>query len=605
MSRHPLCLVVGLGLVFTSAAVTAETTERTVLGWTPSHSVAVHVVERGESMLDGVSQDYYVEATQVFRPDGSTALFSHNEPVGAPPSPFAQAGSATDGEAVRAEVQPGLNANASSRGDHRVVWYARERIDKPNDSTFVCNLKYRVALMDAAARRVFTIAEGEAFGETTRRADEAYCPKLSASPHWSPDGRTAFVLVNAGDTTRGVFATIGELDSLPSAVFTPAMPLAASLTTGAQAEAWTALHLGDYDRARAQFQAANLSGAAALVDALAQKKKATKAVDDAYKSSPKGPRDNVFRAAGYVAAGESQKAVKWIDEAVAKAASYDELLDFAAIFEPVDPDIANQLAVHALSHPTAAQADTVSGWTLLAQGLLDLGQYSKAEEALSKIAAPTPASLAARAAIHLDRRQTKLANNFAEDLLFQNPGDCVAYLLQGRLRSIAGDNNAARALFEAALTCDPGLEEAAFYSADFARLAGDVQRAKEGFDQYLRVAPPRGKDRIRGLRRDVALRWSKRLGRDGVLLTDASCRKGGAGFLCAGTLKNTTSADITDVAVEVRVKGKLVGSATVATIAPNSTAPFGVSFEAPSLADATVTAGRDKNERTANELDAR
>lgn len=599
------CLLAG-AVLLTSSGASAQITERQVLGWTAANDVVVHVVERGERMVDGVSKDYWVEATEVYGAAGTSTVYRHGEPVGPAPPWHANAlPSPPGGEQLRTDLRRDIHSPANPTGTHRFAWYTRARIDKPDDRTFVCRLRIRVVVLAATTRRVHSVLDIESVGEPSRRQDEAFCPPLNVDPHWSADGRVGFALVKIGGEVHSAFVKLAEIDDLLWAGFTPSEPLAATLATATEAAAWRVLSAGDIDEADRQFHAAKLPGGAALGRAISSAKGATKAADAAYESSAKSPRDLILRAATYTAAGQGSRATKWIDEAVKGAQSYDELLGFAAIFAFADPNVANQLAVHALSHQSAADADTKAGWTLLAEGLLELGEYSKAEEALDKIEEQTPASLAARTILHLDRRQPKIAIGYAEDLLFQNPGDCRAYHVQGRLRAMAGDNADARALFEAATTCDPSQPEASFYAADFARLAGDLDRAVAGFQNFLRVTPPRVADQVRTLRREAAARWSKQLARDGVVLIDVSCRKGGAGFLCTGTLKNTSDGASGEVSIEVKARGKKVGSTTIAAIEPGATAPFGVSFDTKSLSNATVTAGRNAAERRANETSAR
>lgn len=600
--RTPFLPAMLVTLAF-AADATAQTTEREVLGWTSGNEAVVHVVERGQRMVDGVSKDYYVEATEVWNASGTSTLYKNGEPVG--PAPGWYAGAKPEDASKREGLGKDVASAANPAGTHRFAWYAKPRIDKPDERNFICTLRYRVVVLVQSTERVHTVLDATAQGEPSRRQDEARCPDLSVEPHWSPDGNLGFALIKIGSEVKSAFAPVTSMDELAWGAFTPTLPAVATLGQGVEAAAWRALDLGDYAEARKQFEAAQLPGGAALVDAFEGDKRATKKADAAYRKSKKANRDQILRAAAYIAAGNSKKATGWIDDAVKKAGSFDELLSFAAVFELVDPNIANQLAVHALSHASAASADTTAAWTLLAEGLLDLGEYSKADEALRKIEKQTPASLAAQATLHLDKRQTRLAQNFAEDLLFENPGDCRGYLLEGRLRTMKSQNHDARALFEAAAACDPGLEEAVFYAADFARLGGNAERAKAGFDHYLRVAPTRGADQIRALRRAAAKRWSKALGHDGVVLIDVSCRRGGAGYLCAGTLKNTTNAASGEVGIEVKAKGRKVGSATVADIEPGATAPFGVSFTSKSLDDVTVAAGRNSKERRVNEAPAK
>lgn len=596
--------IAGTLVALNAMEAAAQVPQRQVLGWTADGRAVVHLTERGERIVDGVATDYYVEATEVWEATRSPrrALYAHGEPSGAVPDDYAGMQSTEAGATLRTDLQANTAGPANAQGTHRLAWYSRTRIDRPDEKNFVCKRRYRVVLLDAAERRAYTVLDAEAQGELSRRQDEAYCPGLSVDPHWSPDGQAVLAFVTTSSTEATAVRT-SELSSLPWAAFTPDSPAAARLSPDTEAGAWAALAGADLDAARAQFAAAGMGSAEALVRAIAQEKQSSKAADKAYEKSAKAPFDDVLRAAAHVAAGSPAKATKWIDEAVARATSYTELLRFASVFELVDPRLASQLAVHALSHPTAGQSDTTEGWLLLARNLLDVGEYSKAEEALGKLATPNPASLALLATIHLDRRETKLATTYAEDLLFENPGHCAAYVVQGRLRALQADNVAARALFEAALACDPGLGEAAFYAADFSRLAGDTARARERFDHYLRVAAARQSDEVRSLRRDAATQWSARLGREGVVLTDVSCRKTGTGALCTGTLKNTTTTAIAEVPVEVVVGKKVVGNATV-SIEPGASAPFGVAFEVKKLADATVTAGRDKAERKANQMPA-
>jgi tetratricopeptide (TPR) repeat protein len=610
MNRIAL-LVAFLAAAWTSDATALTKTERDVLGWTADHDVVIAVVARGETVVDGVPQEFYVEPTEIWHLDTQRppTRYAHGEPMGAVPAPWTSMRPEADGDRLRANIIKGVHSTRNKAGTHRFTWATAESEKRLGEQDIVCQAHTMVFLGATNPKKFFTVLEATTAGNLSRRRDEALCPRAQVTTSWTEDGAHGFVLVQLGDELK---ATVVAADIGPNHPaqhpFLPTQPLIADLTEGREAEAWQLMATGDYDRARGYFESAENAGGSALARALGGDRKATRVADSAFKKSKKETADVILRAAAHVAAGNGKRAAPWIDDAIAKTTDYVGMLKHAATFSLVDASIANQLAVHALSRPADDEnAARPEGWVLLASGVLQLGEFSKAQESLEKIEQRTPASRAALAQVYLDRRRTKQAAEQIEILLFANPGDCRAWLLAGRSAALSGDNNAAGAAFDAAAMCDPALAEAVYYSADFARIAGNIRVAMAGFTQYLTVAPARADHMIRQLRREAARRWSKRLGHDGVILTDVSCRRGGTPetFLCTGTLRNVSAAAAEGVRAQARLKSRVLHSAELPNIAPGASAPFGLNFKAKALKDVSVRAGRGEKELRLNDTPAR
>ena len=604
-------LAAAAAFVWASNASALTKTERNVLGWTSDNDVVIGVVARGETIVDGVPQEFYVEATEVWHADPSRppSRYDHGTATGNPPDPWSALGAATDGAQLRANVVAGHDSTRNPAGTNRFAWATAEAEKRPDELNFVCEARTMVVMGATSAKKFYDVLQKTTTGELSRRRDEALCPRAKVITSWSPDGKHGFVLVQLG---AEVGATVVPAEVGPGHPaqhhFAPTKPLISQLSEGRAAQAWDLAATGDYDRARGYFESAEDPAGAALSRALAKDRKATRAADAAFKKSKKEPGDIIMRAAAHVAAGRGKSATSWIDDAVAKTNDYPTLLRHAAVFAIVDSAIANQLVVHALSRPVAEGEDATRAraWVLLASGLLQLGEFSKALESLEKIKQHTPSSRAALAQVYLDKRRKSEAADQIEMLLFANPGDCRAWLLAGRHAALQGDNKAAGAAFDAAAGCDPALAEAIFYTADFARIAGDVAVAREHFERYLAVAPARADHMIRQLRRDAAKQWTKRLGHEGVILTDLSCRRGAPEtFLCTGTLRNTSKEAAEGVKAEAREKSRTVGTAEIPAIGPGAAAPFGLSFKAKALKDVVIRAGKDEKERKLNQTPAR
>lgn len=599
---------------FSASEASAQSTsaERTILGWSSTgKEVVVKLVQRGERMVDGVSKDYYFEALEVYSArDGTLAQrYKAGEAVGDPPEEFTEAKPEDVGAKFLETVGlvPAARGWESPGGDYRLTSLLIEET-AAQDGKYRCVIQHQLAILEGGAARWATLSNTKFEGESAARRDDVRCPDARVEPAWSPDGKQWALLVRSDDQSRLATGSLVTLGAAETAAVERTTPLLAELRPeGPMRTAWTALSRGQYEAAASAFETVELSEGAlgrALVEAFRGDKGARKAADKAYKASDQTGWDRALRAATYLMAGDSKKGAKMLDDALKKAASYEELLRMAALYELVDVGVANQVAVHALSHPTAAQADTTAGWNLLGRGLLDVNEFSKADEALSKIAAPNRATRVIQARLALDRGQRAAAANLVRELVREEPSNCTSLLLKGRVRALDGQNLHARQLFEAAAYCDPYLEEALYYAADFSRLAGDVAAAKAGYERYLSAAIPRRSDPIRAARRNAASQWVKRLGHQGVVLVQSSCRRIDTGYLCTGVVSNTGAEPATEVKVEARHKKKALGSATV-SVEPGATAPFGVRFEAKSLADVVLRAGRDAKEQTLNETPAR
>ncbi len=611
MSTHHriAAVLASTAVLLCSNLAAAATVERNVLGWTSTgEEVVVRLVQRGERMVDGVSKDYYFEATEIWSARDAKLIqrYKHGEAVGSPPSIW---DSAKDAESARKYLENvGLleaSAGASSpSGDHRIVPVSIRSVE-PGGSGFECRVRHRLALFDRPNTRVWTVLDERQSAPAQTRRDESNCPTFEVQTYWHPGGkRWASLLTREDDEPKMSVGSIDELDAFPHADFAPERPLIAELDSDLAA-GWQALSDGSLDDARKAFAAhdspaAEIAGA--LVDGFDGKDgRARNAANKAYRKSSKDAWHRALRAAVWVVSGRAKQATSQIDQAIKAASGYDELLQIAALFDLVDVNVANQLAVHALSHESAAEADTSAGWVLLAEGLTDVGTFSKAEESLGKL--DDERSLDAKVAearLHLDRDEATVADALVDELLFEHPGLCVAYLLGGRAASDRGENATARNLFEAAATCDPTLADAVFLSADFARLAGELEQARDGFSQYLDVALERRSDPVRAARRRVARRWKERFGHQGAVVTNASCRRVGGAFLCSGTVANTTDDPLDGVVADVHDGRKKVGEAKVPTIGPGESQPFGVRVQVDSLDEVIVRAGRTSSESKLN-----
>lgn len=607
-ARHVLAIIVGVATFSTVSVASAETVEREILGWTTTGSeLVVKLTQRGERMVDGVAADYYFEATEIWSAnDGSfVQRYKRGEAVGSPPSIWAEAKDASlaDSYLETVGLREAIHNAASPAGTHRIASFGTQKVQSPRDGVFRCETTDRISMFDAPQRRVYTVANINQNGEESPRADEAACPAFELHTAWAPGADRWAAFAVADGKPQLVVGDVNKLTTFAHADFLVPTPPVVARSPEGRRSGWQALATGDLDEAATAF--AESPQHLALVAAWTEKSRvATRAADKAFRSSDKTPLAKVLRAAAHLVADSTKQAPGWIDEAVQGAGSYEELMHFAAIFSLVDPAIANQLAVHALSHPSAEGKPLPDVWAFLAHGLIDVGEYSKAEEALDKVESSTPRLHVERARLHLDRQNSDRARQVINDLLFSNPGRCESYLLAARWHGQQGSNAAARDFFDTAVHCDEHLAEAQFYAADYARLAGDLTGASTGFAQFLATTLPRRSDPILALRRTAAKRWVERLRHEGIVLADASCQRTGDAFLCRGTVFNTTDAPIENVAIEVQAKH---GSNRdkLPSVAPATATPFGVRLEAKSLEDALVTVGRDKKERDLNAIPVR
>ncbi len=611
LSRSTFVLTTAL-LAWASPAA-ADTAERSIRGWSSTgQEVIVDVVQRGERMVDGISEDYYFEGFEVYGAQslGAQPLqrFKTSEPVGPLPETLAAA-KAPDVAAKRLEtlgVTPGdSGAWERPQGDRRLVSVTTHERTESNGK-FQCTTRHRVGLMDQKEGETTIVADRRFGGETSRRRDEAKCPKVKASPSWSTDGERWAILVES-DSDAWVYAGgTGSVGGTATFDFTRRAPLVAELEEDPKLKAgFEAIARSDFDAAKTAFQAVDRPEAkllGALVDAWRGDKKgqssAKKAADAAWKASEKTAWEGALRAAVYRVADDARSATRIADEAVKQAKSYDELLRMAALFDLVDVQMANQLAVWALSHDSAVSAQTDAGWTLLAKGLLDRNEFSKSKESLAKVDKKEGRHDVVAARHALDQGKEGIAEPRVHALVDENPADCEALLLLGRQEALAGENVTARQLFGAAAFCDPTLSEAQFYGADFARLVGDTKGAAEAFAKYVEVAPPRMSDPVVDARRAAATRWSERLGHSGAVLLQAQCDRG----FCRGVVANTTN-EQREVEVQVTSKRKTLASQKL-QLEPGSTSPFGLRVEG-ALSGAEVTVGSDARERKINAMEVR
>lgn len=580
----------------------AESAERKIQGWTADGAgVVVHLVQRGERMVDGVSKDYYFELTELHSSQDGTLKerFKFGTPVGSPP-PAYDAAKTPDSTARQGLVKPASEWTNAEK-THRLMSIATTEV-VPAQGQFLCRTRHRIAVADSQAKEVRTIADATVDGETAARPGDAECPVAKTSTAWHPDGRRWAVLVEGGSSAAFYAGSVDAASTTPFPLVVDEPLLAKLGETPELKRAWRAVAAGDFATAREAFETVAVAEGqfgVAIVAALEGEKSAQKTADAAYRSSDKGAWDVALRGAAYLATGDAKRASKWIDQAVEKADGYDQLLAMAALYHLIDVGVANQLAVWALSHDSAKSTDTTAAWNLLARGLLDVNEFSKAEEALAKVEKHDRTHRITSARLALDRGETRRARDLVRGLLAENLGDCEVLGLAGRIAARDEDTAEARQLFDAAAFCDPTLEDAVYYAADFARLANDVSRAAASFEHYLTIAPPRRGDPIREARRVAARRWAGRLRHEGIVMTQATCSRSAGGALCRGVVANTSDENLE---TEIMVRSKKKKLATQRTsVAAGKSAPFGLRVEAASLDGAVITAGKTKKERELNE----
>lgn len=592
----------------------AQSVERSVEGWSSTgNEVVVHLEQRGERMVDGVSKDYYFEATEVYGARDGKLLQRYKDGAasGDPPVEYTDA----KPEALAAKLRetmghlPAAISHTNPSGTFRLVSVTSEDV-RAEGANFRCVTRHRVGLLDRSGAKVFTIRDAEYRGESRTRRDAASCPEVQMTPAWQPQGVQWAALLRVDDETTLLTGAVANLDDLAHAdVVRQASALAALVPQGPARTAWEALADGDLEAAQAAFEAITTSDGAlgaALVAAYGGDKKARKAADKAFGNSDKKSWELALRAATYLVAGDADKAARWIDDAIEKADGFDTLRRMAALFELVNLSVANQLAVHALSDPGAAKADTAATWALLVRGLLDSGAMRTAKETLAKIEKPNHGVRVLEARLALVENQLHRAADLTGKLVFESPGHCEALLLRGRYHAARGDNGAARELFESAAFCDPNLGGAVFYTADFDRLAGEHARARERFQHYLDVTLPRGGDLVAEVRREAAKGWVGRLGHEGVVLVQSSCQRSGGAYLCRGTLVNTADTPAAGVSIEVKQKKKKVAAQAIEQpIGAGESRPFGLRIDAGSLDGAVLRAGRNAEEMSVNETPIR
>ncbi|MEZ4461370.1 MAG: hypothetical protein R3E66_16975 [bacterium] len=612
MTRFPTLLSFGVVLVCAAAAPAwAQTTKTSVLGWTGTGEEIVTQVEQfGEVMVDDAARDYWFETTQMRRArDGQLiqtyrrgeATGAANEvPTWSEAKPETQAAKYLENAGLVEAVETDMAPN----GQRAIVTVARKRTVEVGDG-FRCAVDTRVMIHDVKTRSVWVVAERTQTGETVSNVGEVVCVKAAFRTWWHPDSAKWLVELTLNDSVSWLPGNVSQMDDFAAAPFSPAdFPARVVLnatTSEAIKKAWRSAFDGDLSSALATLSS-DTTGSVdkvlmmALFLALNGDSKASLAAAKQAVSIAKTTWTEGLLGCVYMAAGDAKRAQKVFSTLTKKADSYEDLARIAAVLSLVDLELSNKVFIHALSHPTAAEAETSLIYAALIQGLIEVGENEAASELLGKVPKETGLFKLLQARLALMTNDVYAAEAIVDDVLFTEPGRCMVYGLAARLAVLRNDTGEALEHYRAASLCSVADLEARYYVADLEARRGDLAAAARAVDGFLKAAAPRRNDVVRDARRTIMRAAQTRYAHQGIVLLTVSCRA----RVCQGQAFNATDVAQTNVAVAAFSTAKsptVIGSTTIQTIPARSAKPFMVRTEGDV---GTITVGNDPADREIN-----
>ncbi len=317
---------------------------------------------------------------------------------------------------------------------------------------------------------------------------------------------------------------------------------------------------------------------------------------------------------------EVEAAERRLDEARELADNHDDYRRMGELFRAVDVSIANDLLVESLQAEGAEPQSEVyrRAYTLLIKGLIDAKLFDEAQTLLDKVATPTPRMQLQHLRLTMERTETdtfderNIVDRTAE-VLFEHAGVCAGYLLHGRALAQVGRWAEARAMLQAARVCDPARLGIEYDLGAVEMRIGEREQAIEHLEMFLRDAPAREGDQLRGERRRRARRHLERLRHGGVRLSTVRCTSTQFGALeCGGALTNASEERAETIEVRMlkqpgdKEEGEAqeLASTTVGSLPPGETTTFVLEFSETALERLRIEAGRDDEERAINRMPA-
>ena len=613
MTRFPTLLSFGLVVLGCVAAAPAwaETTKTSVLGWTGTGEEIVTQVEQfGEVMVDDAAKDYWFQTTQMRRArDGQLIqAYRRGEATGAANDVATWSEAKPESQAAKylenAGLVEALETDMAPNGQRAIVTVARRRTVEVGDG-FRCAVDTRVMIHDVKSRSVWVVAEKSNTGETVPNVGEVVCAKVGFRTWWHPDSAKWLVELSLADSVNWLPGNVSQMDDFAAAPFSPAdfparVVLSAAASDGVT-KSWRSAFDGDLSSALATLSS-DTTGSVdkvlmmALFLALNGDSKASLAAAKQAVSIAKTTWTEGLLGCVYMAAGDTKRAQKVFNTLTKKANSYVDLARIAAVLSLVDLELSNKVFIHALSHPTAAEAETSLIYAALIQGLIEVGENEAASELLGKVPKETGLFKLLQARLALMTNDVFAAQTIVDDVLFTEPGRCMVYGLAARLAVLRNDTGEALEQYRAASLCSVADLEARYYVADLEARRGDLLAATRAVNGFLKAAAPRRNDVVRDARRTIMQAAQARYSRAGVVLLTVSCRAG----VCQGQAFNASDEAQTNVAVAAFSSGKnptIVGSSVIETMPPRSAKPFMVRTEGDA---GTITVGNDAGDREAN-----
>lgn len=608
-------LVFGLGM---PAVAMTSAQKSKVLGWTATgNEIVVEREHLGQLMVDDVAQEFYFETTSTYRAkDGSQLLTYRRGELSGPKHPVWE-GAKEVGQLDKFLETAGLMEAQESwlSPDQKSLLAVTERTMFSEESR--CEVHHRVVLMRPDDSKLYVVHDQIARGEHSDSRDLATCPQVKIRAFWHPSSKL-WVLERERTRPDHKWTLIpGSLESLEEYADSTFVTshfnrelVMSKLDDGVVKDALRETFNGRLKTGLSKI-AQDPSGSKskvllmALLFALDQKTEPAKKLLKDRSLRELSILEEGLKAAVQTAVGDVNAASKSINALVKGATSWQDLAAVAGIFSLVDLNASNEIYVHALSHETAAEADTNRAYTAMIQGLIEAGQLNAAQSLIDKLDSLDSAQKLLMVSLNLAYRRPQLARETLEEILAAEPGRCAAWAASARMAAMERRMGDALEHYRAAATCNPLLVDASFYVADLELRRGDLRLGKVYLQKFIDHTIGRRSDLARQVRLDWAQQGLKRLEHQGAVLLTTSCFPSNTRTVCQGTVFNTSEETLS--AVEARVSSKdkrgrlkTLGTASVDELAPGATATLSVMVDEE---PAVMSVGRDPAEHKTNEVD--
>lgn len=611
MTRSLTCVALLVWSVGSSAAALAETTKTTVKGWTGTgQEIVLEVEQFGEVMIDDTAQDYWFATIRMLRASNGQLIQTYRRPnpTGAaaaiPAWTEAKPSAQVDKFLENAGLVEAIETDRAPSGAREIVTISRHQTAQ-SERGYQCSTDARVLVLDGASQEVWVAAETTKVGEFVDSPGAVVCPSVGFRTWWHPDSTRWLVELTSNGEVTWLPGSATQADNYANAPFTPAdfsrRVLLKGLPDGPVRSSWIKAFEGDL-RGALQTLVADTSGSVdkvlimALLLALDGDTKASKSAAKQAVKIARTPWTEGVLGAVYMAAGDTKRAQKMLAGVTKRADDYSDLAKVAAVLSLVDLELSNQVYIHALSHPSAAQGDTLLIYAALLQGLIEVGENDAAQELLGKVARDSGLFKLLEARLALSTGDTRRAKAIVDDVMFTEPGRCMVFGTNARLSALESDTAEALESYRAAALCSPHDLEALYFVADLEAQRGDLAAATSAARGFMQAAAPRRNDPIRDARRQIIESAIRRYTRQGVILLNVSCRA----QICQGQAFNAGVQDAHNVTASAFSGGKkpeIVGSTTIESIPVHASRPFTIRVQG---AVAKVTVGADEDELAAN-----